>query len=41
VRAACEAHGVAYRTDTWGRTLKKALGQLHALSFRDFASRMA
>jgi linoleoyl-CoA desaturase len=25
VRAVCERHGVAYRTDTWGRTLAKAL----------------
>jgi NADPH-dependent stearoyl-CoA 9-desaturase len=32
VRAACEAHGVRYRTDSWGRTLKKALGHVRALS---------
>jgi linoleoyl-CoA desaturase len=41
VRAACEAHGVAYRTDTWGRTLRKALTHIRALGFRDFARAMA
>lgn len=41
VRAACEAHGIAYRTDTWGRTLKKALRQVHALGLRDFTREMA
>jgi linoleoyl-CoA desaturase len=35
VRAACEAHGVAYRTDTWGRTLAKALRHVRALGFHD------
>jgi linoleoyl-CoA desaturase len=35
VRAACEAHGVAYRTDSWGRTLKKALGYVRALGVGD------
>ncbi len=32
VRAACEAHGVAYRTDTWGRTLAKAMRFVRKLS---------
>jgi linoleoyl-CoA desaturase len=41
VRAACEAHGVAYRTDTWGRTLAKALHYVRALSFRDALDAMA
>jgi NADPH-dependent stearoyl-CoA 9-desaturase len=41
VRAACEAHGVRYRTDTWGRTLAKALRHVRALGFRDFARAMA
>lgn len=41
VRAACEAHGVRYRTDTWGRTLVKALEHVRALSFRDFVRAMA
>lgn len=31
VRAACEAHGIEYKTDTWGRTLKKALARIWAL----------
>ena len=35
VRAACEAHGVTYRTDTWGRTLKKALRHIRDLSYKD------
>jgi linoleoyl-CoA desaturase len=34
VRAACEKYGVAYRTDTWGRTLKGALAHVHALAAR-------
>jgi linoleoyl-CoA desaturase len=38
VRAACEAHGVAYKTDTWPRTLRKALGYVAALS-RDGGTR--
>jgi linoleoyl-CoA desaturase len=41
VRAACEAHGVAYRTDTWGRTLGKALQYVRALGFRDALRAMA
>ncbi len=41
VRAACEAHGVAYKTDTWGRTLAKALRHVRALGARDFARAMA
>ena len=41
VRAACEAHGVAYKTDTWGRTLAKALRHVRALSFRDALHAMA
>jgi linoleoyl-CoA desaturase len=32
VRAICEKYGVAYKTDTWGRTLKKALGHIGALA---------
>jgi linoleoyl-CoA desaturase len=32
VRAICEKYGVAYRTDTWGRTLKKALAHVRALA---------
>jgi NADPH-dependent stearoyl-CoA 9-desaturase len=32
VRAACEAHGVTYKTDTWGRTLRKALSYVRTLS---------
>ncbi len=33
VRAACEAHGVKYNTDTWPRTLGKAFRRLWSLSF--------
>jgi linoleoyl-CoA desaturase len=32
VRAICERHGVAYKTDTWGRTLRKALGHIGRLA---------
>jgi linoleoyl-CoA desaturase len=32
VRAICEKYGVAYKTDTWGRTLAKALGHIDRLS---------
>jgi linoleoyl-CoA desaturase len=32
VRAACEKHGVAYRTGGWGATLKKAFGHIRRLS---------
>lgn len=32
VRALCEKYGVEYRTDTWGNTLRKALGHVGALS---------
>ena len=32
VRAVCDAHGVRYRTDSWGRTLRDVLRGLHALS---------
>ena len=32
VRALCEAHGVEYRTASWGRTLRSALSHIHALS---------
>lgn len=35
VRAACEAHGVTYRTDSWGRTLKKALRHVRDLGYKD------
>jgi linoleoyl-CoA desaturase len=41
VRAACEAHGVAYHTDTWGRTLAKALDYVRTLSFSDAVRAMA
>ncbi|WP_437945481.1 fatty acid desaturase [Sorangium sp. So ce296] len=41
VRAACEAHGVAYRSEPWGRRLKNVLCQIHALSFRDVVAAMA
>jgi NADPH-dependent stearoyl-CoA 9-desaturase len=41
VRAACEEHGVAYRTDTWGRTLAKALGYVRTLGMRDALRAMA
>lgn len=41
VRAACEAHGVPYRTDTWGRTLARALRHVRALGLRDFTRAMA
>jgi fatty acid desaturase len=32
VRAACEAHGVTYKTASWGKTLVKALKHVAALS---------
>lgn len=32
VRAICEAHGVAYHTDTWPRTIAKAMRHIDALS---------
>lgn len=32
VRAICERHGVTYKTDTWGKTLRKALAQISRLS---------
>ena len=32
VRAICERHGFAYKTDTWGRTLKKALAHVRRLA---------
>jgi NADPH-dependent stearoyl-CoA 9-desaturase len=35
VRAACEAHGVPYRTGTWGAVLGKALRHVRALGLRD------
>jgi linoleoyl-CoA desaturase len=35
VRAACEAHGVAYKTGSWGSTLRKALQHVRALGVRD------
>jgi NADPH-dependent stearoyl-CoA 9-desaturase len=37
VKKACEEHGIAYKTDTWGRTLKKALRHVRSLSFGDLA----
>jgi linoleoyl-CoA desaturase len=32
VRAICDKYGVAYKTDTWGRTLAKALRHIDDLS---------
>ena len=32
VRAVCERHGVEYKTDTWGRTLRKALAHIGDLA---------
>jgi NADPH-dependent stearoyl-CoA 9-desaturase len=32
VRAVCEKHGVPYKTDTWGRTLRKAFRHIARLS---------
>ena len=32
VRAVCERWGVAYKTDTWGRTLRKALAHIGSLA---------
>ncbi len=32
VKAACEAHGIRYRTGSWGSTLRAALGYIHKLS---------
>jgi linoleoyl-CoA desaturase len=32
VRAACERHGIRYRTASWGKTLGAALGHIQALS---------
>jgi fatty acid desaturase len=32
VRAICDRYGVAYKTDTWGRTLRKALGHIGRLA---------
>jgi fatty acid desaturase len=32
VRAICERHGLEYKTDTWGRTLKKALAHIGDLA---------
>jgi linoleoyl-CoA desaturase len=37
VRAACERHGVRYRTASWGATLRKALGRIVELSRPDAA----
>lgn len=39
VRAICERHGVPYKTDTWGRTLKKALAHVGHLAWRDGTAR--
>ena len=35
VRQICEDHGLKYRTGSWGQVLKRALGQVWALSFPD------
>jgi linoleoyl-CoA desaturase len=32
VKAICERHGVPYKTDTWGRTLRKALAHIGRLA---------
>jgi linoleoyl-CoA desaturase len=32
VRAICERYGFEYKTDTWGRTLRKALGHIRRLA---------
>lgn len=32
VRAICERHGIEYKTDTWGRTLAKALAHIRRLA---------
>ena len=32
VRAVSKAHGVDYKSDTWPKTLKKALGRVASLS---------
>jgi NADPH-dependent stearoyl-CoA 9-desaturase len=32
VRAICERHGIEYRTDTWARTLRRALGHIGTLA---------
>lgn len=34
IRAICEAHGVRYRTGTWGSVLRKVFGRLWTLSFK-------
>jgi NADPH-dependent stearoyl-CoA 9-desaturase len=34
VRAICERHGVSYRTDSWGKTLRKAFRQISRLAVR-------
>jgi linoleoyl-CoA desaturase len=41
IKAVCAEHGVTYRTDTWGRTLAKALGHIRALGFRDSVRALA
>jgi NADPH-dependent stearoyl-CoA 9-desaturase len=38
VQAICHRHGVSYKTDTWGRTLGKALGHIKRLA-RDLGPR--
>jgi linoleoyl-CoA desaturase len=35
VREACRRHGVEYKTDSWGGTLKRVIGRLWRLSFPD------
>lgn len=41
VRRVCEAHGVKYRSDTWPRTLKRAVSHLWRLSFPGKKERVA
>lgn len=41
VRAACEAHGVPYKSASWGATLKKALRYVKELGYHDAVRAMA
>ena len=40
VKDICERHGVAYRTDTWGNTLRKALRQIWRLQSKKSAAQV-
>jgi fatty acid desaturase len=35
VQAICEKHGVAYKTASWGKTLRKVFGHVARLSWPD------